>query len=134
MKGLLISFSSSITRSSASSYSSRGISVMLPSVVTTRPMVECSLITFRVPSSAAMLKGISCSYQGVFTIRGALFSMYPRAEGTIYPTQSIRRTFMVAVPSTVMVTASSGINLGSVVMMVRPAEDWGSSSVARSFL
>ena len=37
-------------------------------------------------------------------------------------------------PSTVMVTASSGMNFGSVVMMVRPAEDWGSSSVARSFL
>ena len=29
-------------------------------------------------------------------------------------------------------TASSGMNLGSVVMIVRPAADWGSSSVARS--
>ena len=29
-------------------------------------------------------------------------------------------------------TACSGMNLGSVVMMVRPAEDWGSSSMARS--
>ena len=47
---------------------------MLPSVVTTRPMVECSLITFRVPISAAILKGISDGNQGVITMRGASFS------------------------------------------------------------
>ena len=73
-KGLWISCSSRITRSSASRYSSRGISLMLPSVVTTRPMVECSLITFRVPISAAILKGISDGNQGVITMRGASFS------------------------------------------------------------
>ncbi len=50
MNGLLISLSSEITRSSASSYSSRGMSVMLPSVVTTSPMVECSVMTFGCPS------------------------------------------------------------------------------------
>ena len=37
-------------------------------------------------------------------------------------------------PVQLMVTACSGINLGSVVIMVRPAADWGSSSVARSRL
>ena len=41
---------------------------------------------------------------------------------------------MFAVPSMLMVTACSGINFGSVVMMVRPAADWGSSSLARSFM
>ena len=63
------------TRASASSYSVRGISEMLPSVVTTSPMVECSLMTLRVPTSAAMLKGTSLSYQGVITMRGCWFSM-----------------------------------------------------------
>ncbi len=69
-KGLFISLSSLITRSSASAYSSRGIWLIEPSVVTTRPIVECSLITFCVPISAAILKGISSSNQGVRTIRG----------------------------------------------------------------
>lgn len=68
--GLFIPLSSSITRSSASSYSLLGISLILPSVVITRPMVECSLITFRVPISAAILKGIGSSNHGVITIRG----------------------------------------------------------------
>ena len=36
-------------------------------------------------------------------------------------------------PSSASGTADSGMNLGSVVMMVRPAADWGSSSRARSF-
>ncbi len=34
------------------------MSVMDPSVVTTIPMVECSLMTFFVPISAASIKGI----------------------------------------------------------------------------
>ena len=34
-------------------------------------------------------------------------------------------------PSSARGTALSGMNLGSVVMMVRPAADWGSSSRAR---
>ena len=107
---------------------------MLPSVVTTNPMVECSVMTLRVPISAARLKGISSSYHGVFTMRGALFSMYPSDEGTIYPTQSIILTLKEAVSSRSISIASSGMNFGSVVMMVRPAADWGISSVARSTL
>ena len=121
-----------MTRDSASSYSDRGMSLMEPSVVITRPMVLCSVMTFLVPSSAAMLKGTSRSNQGVITIRGCSFSMYPRALGTMYPTQSMSRTWKEAVWSTDIFTASSGMNLGSVVMMVLPAADWGSSSVARS--
>ena len=42
------------------------------------------------------------------------------------------RTEKVAPPSRVTSTASSGTNLGSAVMMVRPLPDWGSSSMARS--
>lgn len=64
-----------MTRSSASSYSSRGMSLMVPSVVMTRPMVECSVMTFLVPISAAMLKGMGSSYQGVRTMRGWSSSM-----------------------------------------------------------
>ncbi len=68
--GLLISFNSLITLSSASSYSSRGIALIEPSVVTTSPIVECSLITFCVPISAAILNGISSGNHGVLTILG----------------------------------------------------------------
>ena len=68
--GFLRPFSSDITLPSASSYSLRGISLIEPSVVMTSPIVECSLITFCVPISAAILNGISCSNHGVFTIRG----------------------------------------------------------------
>ena len=131
-KGLPSSVSSRITRSSASSYSSRGMSVKLPSVVSTRPRVEWSVMTFRVPTSAAMLKGTSSSNQGVRTIRGASFSKYPKELGTMYPTQSMSRTRAEAFSSRSTWAASSGINLGSVVIMVLPAADWGSSSVARS--
>ena len=74
-KGRPVPRSSSTTRSSASSYSSRGMSLMLPSVVTTRPMVECSVMTFLVPISAAMLKGMGSSNQGVRTILGWSSSM-----------------------------------------------------------
>ena len=42
----------------------------LPSVVTTMPTVEWSQMTFRVPSSAASVMGISWSYHGVITMRG----------------------------------------------------------------
>ena len=44
--GLFMLLSSLMTLSSHSSYSSLGISEMLPSVVTTSPIVECSEITF----------------------------------------------------------------------------------------
>ena len=50
----------------------------------------------------------------------------------MYPTQSIIRTRKADPSSRATSTASSGMNLGSVVMMVRPAADWGSSSTARS--
>ena len=43
---------------------------MLPSVVMTMPMVECSVMTFRVPISAASVMGMGWSYQGVVTILG----------------------------------------------------------------
>ena len=52
-------------------------------VVTTRPIVECSVITFSVPISAAILNGISSSNQGVLTILGVSSSIYPIAEGTM---------------------------------------------------
>ena len=39
---------------------------------------------------------------------------------------------MTALPGSSTWAASSGMNLGSVVMMVLPAADWGSSSTARS--
>ena len=121
-----------MTRASASSYSSRGMSLMLPSVVMTSPMVECSVITFCVPISAAMLNGMGSSNHGVRTMRGCSSSMYPRALGTMKPTQSMSRTLNSAVSSIFTVTACSGINFGSVVMMVRPEADCGSSSTARS--
>ena len=43
----------------------------------------------------------------------------------------MRRTRHSPPPSSASGTAASGMNLGSVVMMVRPAADWGSSSRAR---
>ena len=81
-KGFLISLSSPITLSSASSYSALGISVILPSVVTTIPTVEWSFITFLVPSSAASLNSIGLSDQGVITILGFSSSICPMALST----------------------------------------------------
>ena len=106
---------------------------MLPSVVTTTAMVECSEITFRVPISAASVMGMGWSNQGVVTILGSPSSLWPMAPGTIYPTQSTSRTDMWVPPSMVSSTASSGTNLGSAVITVRPEPLWGSSSRARSF-
>jgi hypothetical protein len=62
---------------------SLGISEKLPSQVTTRPIVECSFITFCVPTSAAILNGTAVSNHGVITIRGCSSSIYPSALGTI---------------------------------------------------
>ena len=42
------------------------------------------------------------------------------------------RTEKLTPPSSVTLTASSGTNFGSAVMIVRPEPDWGSSSFARS--
>ena len=81
--GLFSAVNSSITRFSASAYSFLGICVILPSVVTTSPIVECSSITFFVPISAARLNGISSSLHGVITILGASSSKYPSLLGTI---------------------------------------------------
>ena len=89
-------------------------------------------MTFRVPISAASAMGISRSIQGVMTMRGAPSSNCPMAPLTMYPTLSMSRTAKRAPPSRVTSTASSGTNLGSAVMMVRPLPDWGSSSMARS--
>jgi len=58
------------------------MSVIEPSVVTKIPIVECSVITFFVPISAAFSKGISSSDQGVFTILGISSSKYPIALST----------------------------------------------------
>ena len=55
---------------------------MVPSVVTTTPMVQCSAMTLRVPISAASVMGISWSNQGVVTMRGMPSSMTPTAPGT----------------------------------------------------
>ena len=55
----------------------------VPSVVTTTPMVECSEMTFRVPTSAASAMGISWSNQGVVTIRSSSPSICPTAPVTI---------------------------------------------------
>ena len=95
-------------------------------------MVECSETTFRVPISAASDMGISWSNQGVVTIRSSSPSSWPTAPVTMYPTQSMSRTWKAPPPSMETVTASSGTNLGSAVMMVRPEPLWGSSSRARS--
>ena len=54
------------------------------------------------------------------------------ASGTMYPTQSTILTFMTALSPRSISTASSGTNLGSVVMTVLPAADWGISSRARA--
>ena len=59
------------------------MSVTEPSVVTTMPMVEWSVMTFWVPYSAAWVMGISWSNQGVVTIRGCSPSSWPRALGTM---------------------------------------------------
>ena len=56
---------------------------MLPSVVTTMPMVQWSSITFLVPSSAASAMGISWSNHGVVTMRGLPSSVEPTALSTI---------------------------------------------------
>ena len=68
----------------------------------------------------------------VMTIRGEPSSMCPSASGTIYPTQSISLTFASALPPSITETASSGTNLGSVVITVLPAALCGISSRARS--
>ena len=105
---------------------------MVPSVVMTTPTVEWSVMTLRVPISAASVMGISWSNQGVMTMRGDRSSNWPTAPGTMYPTQSMSRTEKAASPSSWTRTASSGTNFGSAVMMVRPEPLWGSSSCALS--
>ena len=67
--GLPVFLHSSTVFSSPSTYCSLERSVKLPSVVTMIPILECSSMTFLVPSSAAFVKGISWADQGVLTIR-----------------------------------------------------------------
>ena len=107
---------------------------MLPSVVTSIPIVECSVITFLVPISAATSNGISSSDHGVFTILGTSFSIYPSALFTKYPTQSTSLVFNFKLSPIVISTASFGTNFGSVVIIVLPAALCGSSSLALSLL
>ena len=107
---------------------------MLPSVVTTRPMVAWSWMTFWVPMAAAFVNGISYSNQGVFTCRSVSFSMCPEAPSTMKPTQSMRRIFTSTSSDSWMDAASFGTNFGSVVMIVVPDADCGSSSLVRSLL
>ena len=47
------------------------MSVMLPSVVTTTPMVECSAMTLRVPSSAASAMGYDAYFTALEAIKTA---------------------------------------------------------------
>ena len=90
--------------------------------------------TYGEDGGAAFVNGISYSNHGVFTCLSTSFSMCPEAPSTIYPTQSISRTFN-SIPSSVFIdTASFGTNFGSVVMIVVPDADCGSSSFVRSFL
>ena len=51
----------------------------------------------------------------------------------MYPTQSMSLHRQDTPSSKVTFTASAGTNRGWVVMMLRPAPLWGSSSVSRSF-
>ena len=55
---------------------------MVPSVVTTMPMVLWSSMIFLVPSSAASFMESASGYQGVVTIRGCPSSSAPTAPGT----------------------------------------------------
>ena len=100
---------------------------MLPSVVTSIPIVECSPITLLVPSSAASAKGIATSLQGVMIILSTPSSSEPSAPFTIYPTQSIIFT-LSSVSPTLIFTDSSGTNFGSVVITVLPVALCGISS------
>ena len=68
--------------------------------------VECSAMTRRVPSSAAVVILTSCSNHGVATRRSTPFSNCPAAPSTMYPTQSTSRTDS-SQPSSDRRTASS---------------------------
>ena len=90
-------------------------------------MVEWSLITFSVPISAASIKGISSSYQGVLTILGPFSSVAPLALSITNPTQSTN--LMLQSKSSIFTFAALlGMNFGSVVIIVLPAALWGISS------
>ena len=129
--GLPIAASSAATRRSASTYSARGASVTLPSLVTKIPIVEWSRITLRVPVSAASSKDIFSSLHGVSTIRVLPSPSAVAADGIIYPTQSISLTFAFLPSPRSIVSPPSGTNLGCVVMTAFPSADCGSSSVTR---
>ena len=101
---------------------------MLPSVVTSTATVACSRMTFSVPVFAASEKGSGASCQGVLTRRSLPSSSAPAAPGTRNPTQSMSRTSAEVFSPNRTETGRAGTNFGSVVMMVLPAADWGSSS------
>ncbi len=126
-----MAFNSEAALSSAAMKFSLGSSPKLPSQVTSIPTVECSLITLRVPCSAASSNGMGSLDHGTLTMRVCPSSVAPSASGTRYPTQSIIRSLILVPSPKVSVTASSGTNLGSAVITVFPAALCGSSSVAR---
>ena len=105
---------------------------MLPSVVITRPIVECSLMTLYVPDSAASVILTSWSYHGVVTILSLPSSNCPAAPFTMYPTQSTSLTEKCISSPRLISTASSGTNFGSEVIMVLPEPLCGNSSLALS--
>ena len=105
---------------------------MEPSVLTTTPTVECSRMTFSVPSRAAAENSILSSLHGVFTSRASPFSSAPSAPSTGKPTQSTMRTFMFSPPAVFRCAPRSGMNFGSAVITVLPLADCGSSSRARA--
>ena len=122
-------FNSATVCSSAGTKFSLAISPKLPSVVITRPIVECSWITFSVPAFAASWKGIALENQGVFTILSLPSSTFPPASFTRKPTQSISRTFAFLSSPRSTDTASFGINLGSTVVIIFPEPLNGSWSL-----
>ena len=67
-------------------------------------------------------------------MRGISSSKYPIALFTKYPTQSTILVFSLILSPKVISTASFGINLGSVVIIVLPEALCGNSSKALSLL
>ena len=73
------------------------------------------------------MNGISSLYHGVFTIRGPFSSSYPLEFSITYPTQSTN-LILHSNSSTLILATLFGINLGSIVIIVFPPLDCGSSS------
>ena len=85
-----------------------------------------------VPQLRRLCKGQRLIAPGVFTRRGFPSSSKPDAPSVTKPTQSISLTFAEAF-SSLTSHALAGTNLGSVVIMLLPEADCGSSSVMTLF-